>query len=547
MKLYKYLFTAAALLMLFSACESDLDGVTYDPNNVNVKSGEITASANDIVLTAATNKETVLELSWSKSDFAIPVAITYFIQMDYKGEDFSNAHTLASTTDTSVSFLGNELNKAFLALQTLKNPDAEVNYDAKDVDIRLISYFTEGGDTLKSNILSMNITPYAGRLEYKKLSVPGSHQGWDPANYTQALYAIGGGSVYEGYIYMPAGTEFKFADGSWEVNWGSSDGATLAAGGDNIKAEEGGCYYLKVDTENLTMSMELRNWGIVGDAVGSWENDVMMEYDATNNIYRATIEFVDGEFKFRANKDWGVNLGIDTNGEAGDLIANGANIPALPGQYTITLNFVGGYYVYKLYAGDDIVEFPILSLPGSMNEWDPSTKKNILASINSDGNYEGYIYLSADAQFKIADGSWDVNWGSTDATTLVSGGDNIVPTDGEGFYLIKANPEDLSMSMLKTTWSIIGDAVGGWETANDVVMTWNAKKGLLEATVDMAANAWKFRANGGWDYNFGDDANGGITHNGSNFTIEEAGTYYITLDLTTRAGNYQPTFTITKQ
>lgn len=73
------------------------------------------------------------------------------------------------------------------------------------------------------------------------------------------------------------------------------------------------------------------------------------------------------------------------------------------------------------------------------------------------------------------------------------------------------------------------------------------KRGYWKATVDMAANAWKFRANGGWDYNFGDDANGGITHNGSNFTLEEAGTYYITLDLTTRAGNYQPTFTITKQ
>ena len=201
MKLHKYLFAAVASLMMFTACESDLDGVTYDPNNENVKSGELTASASDIVLTAATNKQTVLELSWSKSDFAIPVAVTYFVQMDYKGEDFSNAYTLASSTSTSVSFLGNELNKAFLALQTQKDPEAELNYDAKDIDLRLISYFTEGGDTLKSNVLSMNITPYAGKLEYKKLSVPGGHQGWDPANYTQALYAIEGGSVYEGAIH----------------------------------------------------------------------------------------------------------------------------------------------------------------------------------------------------------------------------------------------------------------------------------------------------------------------------------------------------------
>ena len=547
MKLYKYLFAAATSLMMFTACESDLDGVTYDPNNENVKSGELTASASDIVLTAATNKQTVLELSWSKSDFAIPVAVTYFVQMDYKGEDFSNAYTLASSTSTSVSFLGNELNKAFLALQTQKDPEAELNYDAKDIDLRLISYFTEGGDTLKSNVLSMNITPYAGKLEYKKLSVPGSHQGWDPANYTQALYAIEGGSVYEGYIYMSAGTEFKFADGSWDINWGSSDGATLESGGANIKVEEGGCYYFKVDTENLTYSMQLRNWGIVGDAVGSWDNDVMLEYDATNNIYRATVEFVDGKFKFRANKDWGVNLGADANGEEGDLIANGADIPALPGQYTVTLSFVDGYYIYKLYAGNDIVEFPILSLPGSMNDWDPATKKNILASQKSDGKYEGYIYLTADAQFKLADGSWDVNWGSADWTTLVAGGDNITPSNGEGCYFISANPEALTMKMEKRTWSIIGDAVGGWDTSNDVILTWNAEKGLLEATVEMAAAGWKFRANQDWAVNLGDNGEGGLKQDGDNFSIEEAGTYYITFDAVTRAGNYIPTFTITKQ
>lgn len=547
MKLHKYLFAAAAFFMTVTACDSDLNGVTYDPNNENVKSGELTASADNIVLTAATNKQIVLDLSWSKSDFAIPVAVTYFVQMDYKGEDFSNPYTLASTTDTSVSFLGNELNKAFLGLQTLKNPDAELSYEAKDIDLRLISYFSEGGDTLKSNILSMNITPYAGKLEYKKLSVPGSHQGWDPANYTQALYAIGGGSVYEGYIYMPANSEFKFADGSWDVNWGSSDGVKLESGGANITAKEEGCYYFKVDTENLTFTMELRNWGIVGDAVGSWDNDVMLEYDATNNIYRTTTDFVEGKFKFRANKAWGINLGIDVNGEEGDLIQNGADITALPGQYTITLSFVDGYYIYKLYAGDDIVEFPILSLPGSMNNWDAATKENVITSIKSDGKYEGYIYLDANAEFKIADGSWDVNWGSTDATTLVAGGANITPTDGEGCYLIKAEPEALKMSLLQTKWSIIGAAVGGWEEANDVVLTWNADKGLFEATVNMAADEWKFRANGGWDYNYGDNGSGGLAHNGSNFKLDEAGTYYITLDLVTRAGNYVPTFSITKQ
>ena len=38
MKLHKYLFAAAASLMMFTACDSDLEGVTYNPNDENVKS-----------------------------------------------------------------------------------------------------------------------------------------------------------------------------------------------------------------------------------------------------------------------------------------------------------------------------------------------------------------------------------------------------------------------------------------------------------------------------------------------------------------------------
>lgn len=535
------------MLMTATACDSDLNGVTYNPNDENVKSGTLTASQTNIVLTAATNKQNVLDLNWTESDFAIPVAITYLVQMDQKDGDFSNAYTLASTTGTSISFLGNELNKAILGLQTLKNPDATPSYDPMDVDVRLISYFTEDSDTLKSEIVSMNITPYAGRVEYPKLSVPGGHQGWDPANYTQALYALNGDKVYEGYVYMPANTEFKFADGSWDVNWGSDDGKTLTSGGGNIMATEGGCYYIKVDIEQLTFSMELRNWGIVGDAVGSWDNDVMLTYDASNNIYRATVDFVNGAFKFRANQAWDINLGADPNGEEGDLIANGDNISALPGQYTVALSFAEGYTTYKLYAGTEICDFPMLYMPGSMNGWDVKTTANVVVSINDNGTYNGYVYLNDTDEFKFTEGSWadDETYGSSDGKTLVQPGDNVKPAEGEGCYYLTVNPEALTMSMEKTAWGIVGDAVGSWDV--DQMMNWNAEKGCFEATVTMAAGTWKFRANGKWDLNYGDDGEGGLKLNGDNFTLEEAGTYYITLDLVTRAGNYVPSFTITKQ
>ena len=48
-------------------------------------------------------------------------------------------------------------------------------------------------------------------------------------------------------------------------------------------------------------------------------------------------EFLDGEIKFRANNDWGVNYG--DNGGDGTLELNGGNIPSTAGTYNIELDF----------------------------------------------------------------------------------------------------------------------------------------------------------------------------------------------------------------
>jgi hypothetical protein len=60
-----------------------------------------------------------------------------------------------------------------------------------------------------------------------------------------------------------------------------------------------------------------------------------MTWDAANGVFKATIDLVAGEMKFRANDDWGVNFGGDLNA----LTQDGANIAiAEAGNYTITLN-----------------------------------------------------------------------------------------------------------------------------------------------------------------------------------------------------------------
>lgn len=551
MKITRYFMAAAALLLTMTACDSDLEKVVYNPQNAS--SGTLAAAegVTDIHLTAANNKSEVLTLQWGKSEFGQSVAVKYNVLMDTRGGDFTNAYTLASTTDTSVTFKGKDLNQAVLALQALKNPDAEASYDPMDVDIRVFSSFSEIVEGLNTNTLQLTITPYAGKVEYPKLAVPGSHQGWSPDNYTQALYATDSKkpNEYTGYIYMDAGTEFKFADGSWDVNWGSSDGKTLEPGGSNITVAESGCYFITVDIEALTYSMELRNWSLIGDAVGGWENDIDMTYDKDNNVYRATYNFTgEGEFKFRANHEWKYNFGADPDGDEGDLKQDGGNLKPLAGEYTVTLSFKDGYPTYAMFAGSEIDSKPynFLSLPGTMNNWNAATEDNVIIDESKKGTYTGWIYCTADDEFKIADGSWDANWGSSDLTTLVAGGDNIKP--GEGMYEITANIDELTLKMTKHDWSIVGSAVAGdanWGTDYD--LTWNAETKVLEGTFELTAGEFKFRADKDWAINYGGNGEeGGLKKDGSNIAVE-AGTYHITLDLHTAIKHLTPTYTITKK
>lgn len=81
-------------------------------------------------------------------------------------------------------------------------------------------------------------------------------------------------------------------------------------------------------------------------------------------------------------------------------------------------------------------------------------------------------------------------------------------------------------------WGLIGDATpGGW--SDDTNMTWDAVNGRFTVTLNLTANKFKFRANDGWDYNFGGDL-AALTLGGGDIQVAEAGNYTITLNPWTR-------------
>lgn len=178
-------------------------------------------------------------------------------------------------------------------------------------------------------------------------------------------------------------------------------------------------------------------------------------------------------------------------------------------------------------------DYPKLQVPGSYQNpaWTPGDNTTVLASVNSDEKYEGYLNFPANAEFKFLKGqAWgDPDWGGADGV-LLPGGANIKATDA-GYYKINVDLTALTYTVTKTDWGVIGSATsGGWDS--DQNMTYDATTGEWTAVLDLVAGDLKFRANDAWDINYGDDGvNGILEGGGANIAIPEAGTYAISLKL----------------
>ena len=187
--------------------------------------------------------------------------------------------------------------------------------------------------------------------DYPVLYVPGSYQGWDPSNDSTVVASVNSDNNYEGYFYFAdAGTEFKFTpQPDWSNDWGDNgaDG-TLDPGGANIQVADAGYYKINVDTDALTYSVEMTNWGVIGSATaGGWDSDQDMEFDPSTGMWKATLDLVVGEIKFRANDDWALNYGDD--GADGILEEGAANIAITDaGTYEISLKLGSPDYTYGL-------------------------------------------------------------------------------------------------------------------------------------------------------------------------------------------------------
>ena len=191
--------------------------------------------------------------------------------------------------------------------------------------------------------VTLNMMEYTYSIELigemnLSLYVVGSHQGWDPGS-APTIYNRNFDFKYNGFVYFPdEENEFKFTtEPNWDNEYADAGDGTLAESGDNIKVTGSGHYLINVDLSGspFTYELEKTEWGLIGDAtLGGWETDTDMTFDPETQIWSVTTELSDGEFKFRANDGWDINLG----GRINDLSFGGDNIIIESGTYTITLD-----------------------------------------------------------------------------------------------------------------------------------------------------------------------------------------------------------------
>jgi len=283
---------------------------------------------------------------WSTANYGGQVQITYTVEMDLVGANFSNPQSLGSTISANQLSVSQEtLNNAALAYEGVVVP-----FSPSQFEVRVKSTVGAAESAMYSNIAIISVTPYT--TEAPKLYVVGGFQGasgyggdWTPADAPPIAASGFGETDYEGYVYMnvPA-PEFKLlpTNSGFEGDYGddgSFSGGLAQEGESNILLSAPGYYLIKADTETLTYTATPTSWGIIGSATPTgWDSDTDMTYDMATKTWTIVMDLIGGQMiKFRSNDNWDLNYGDD--GADGMLEQGGADIPvAASGTYTITLD-----------------------------------------------------------------------------------------------------------------------------------------------------------------------------------------------------------------
>ena len=245
-----------------------------------------------------------------------------------------------------------------------------------------------------------------------------------------------------------------------------------------------------------------------------------------------------------------------TKGASTDLSGSFDRRYNLDGDHSFCVDGKAKFYRFQINLADMTYTITPLNFQeyiyeaGVNNDWGAVAQP--LYCPDGNGTYTGFFYAQ-DADWSGGKGAfkftgafndWSqgnygtgaINADGLSGTLIDDGGSGNVLAD-PGFYQAEVNLANMTYKLTPIkTIGIVGSAqTRGW--SDDTDMTYNKETRAWEATLELAADELKFRANDGWDINWGGSVDN-LTAGGANLKIAEAGTYFVQLFATCETKSY---------
>lgn len=293
-------------------------------------------------------------------------------------------------------------------------------------------------------------------------------------------------------------------------------------------------------TPPATPSIDPKGYYMLGNISGNgWDvtSPVWMT-QVSDGVYQATVTTTGTEsnwFKFYCGSltgDWSSanqgQMGCLTNGDnssEGFIVYTGdtwgeVQTPVISGTGTWIVRLDMNNLRYS-------VTSPVLYVAGNANGWNQIEP---LAGDDDGIKFSGFAYLDGNGFKFCTQKDWNgTNYGQ-DFNTAGDAANWALPSGySASYYKIDIDLSASSMNLTPiSTIGVIGDATAdGWNSDQD--MTYNSTEHCWEiSNISLKAGTFKFRANDGWDINWGGTVDN-LTQGGKNVAVDAAGTYDIKL------------------
>lgn len=580
MKLARYATMLAAAAGLFVACQKLDEAKVFSPEQV--VSPVLHALPAEIAITSE-NMGEIQTFTWDAADFGVLTQINYSIEAAVGDE--APVVLFSDLTGTSTE-------QPYESINTKLVYDVGVEPDTPTA-VNFYVSATIGTDYKKvySEPVSVTMTVTKAERVYPTVWVIGDYCGWSHDN-SQFLFSFLDDEInYEGVIDFgeKAANGFKLTGiAGWDdsCNWGldgeaekpeaeASSITLISSGGSgNIDIYSKRFYRFAFDRSSLTLtkSLSFDQLGIVGDGVGSWDNDLVMEFDAKTQRFWVDATLVAGEIKFRLDGAWDTSFGSATEG----MLDSGDNIKVPAGNYRIYVNLNNSAAMtYELNAEDygqggeepepepEVADWYIHGQTVATPEWGPTAMES--ASSNIVAYKAADVEVAANSEFLFKSGD-ESQWIGADAS--LAGGDGRYTCTIGAAFAVSANKVNAVVADAGTydywllpdagrayvmaagvkpeyvaeTWGIVGNLTG-WGDLGDFSLSEEGAYLVRRGVVLKTTDEFKIRYNNAWDdsKNYGTASGGAIdintavaviTSGGSqNMKVQLDGTYDIYFDL----------------